>query len=177
MASEGPKNPGTASGWTNSGNAAASDNAYATVAITLASTTSITLSLTNFGFAIPAGATIDGVVVEVERKVSSTARNPKDNNVQLIKGGASQGNNNASGAVWPTADAYATYGGAADVWGLALTVADVNASNFGVLVSVKRDAGAKGTTTYSVDHVRITVYYTEAAGGAARQTLSLLGVG
>jgi len=53
--------------WTNPGNAASSDNAYA-VFSTSGVQQSHYLKATNFGFSIPAGATIDGVAVSIERK-------------------------------------------------------------------------------------------------------------
>jgi len=73
MASEGPLNPSTLASvsdgltpWTDAANAASSNNAYATVA--LEDSQSDFLEAKNFGFAIPAGATIDGITVEAETK-------------------------------------------------------------------------------------------------------------
>lgn len=170
MASQGPNNPGTASGWTSSNNSFASDNSYATTTLLSGSTDTVLFSITNFSFSIPSGATIDGIVAEIERKVNSTSRNPKDSGVLIVKGGSASGTDKASASVWPTSDAYATYGTSSDLWGLSWTDTDINASNFGVRIGCKRDAGAKGTTTYSIDHIRITVYYTAAAGGIFNQS-------
>jgi photosystem II stability/assembly factor-like uncharacterized protein len=86
-----------------------------------------------------------------------------DTTVKLVKGGAVVGDNKADAANWPGADAYTTYGGAADLWGTTLTVSDVNANNFGVVVSATRGNGAKSY----VDHIRITVYYTAPATGTS----------
>jgi len=152
--------------WTNPGNAVASDNIYATM---LLSSSTVTvwgnfLQVTNFGFSIPTGATINGITVGIERKVSSTSFNPKDHTVKLVKGGTIQGNNKASASVYPTSDAYATYGSSSDLWGLTLTDTDVNASTFGVAISCQCDVTAKSATAFSIDHIRITVDYTVSSG-------------
>lgn len=165
MASEGPLSPGsvvedTSHGsvsWSNYSNAGASDNAYASVTISNPAE-SYYLKATNFGFAIPAGATIDGIVVEFEKK-NDSGRNGYDARVRLVKGGTIQATDKALGTAWPVADTYVTHGGAADLWGSAWTPADINASNFGVVIAVK-DTDGMGPTL-KLDHIRITVYYTE----------------
>ncbi|MBC7856903.1 MAG: hypothetical protein IAF94_26025 [Pirellulaceae bacterium] len=179
MATQGPNGPGTLandasigfSSWTNTGNAAASDNSYSTNNVGPTFQTNY-LKATNFGFSIPAGATIDGIVVEIERKESG-ANIARDNRVRIVKGGTIGSTDKASGTEWPTSDAYATYGSSSDLWGATWTASDINASNFGVVLSVL----GLGTGTASVDHFRITVYYTPpvtstatAAGTAAPAT-------
>ena len=59
--------------WTLPGNAAVSDNMYA--AVTPLGNPSQYLRASGFGFAIPAGAVIDGIVVDVER-VSAAGASP-----------------------------------------------------------------------------------------------------
>ena len=54
--------------WSNPTNAASSNNSYATAA----AGTSHYLRFSNFGFAIPTGATINGVTVGIERKTSTS---------------------------------------------------------------------------------------------------------
>ncbi len=78
-----------------------------------------------------------------------------DNVVKLVKGGSVVGNNNASASQWPSGDAPATYGGAADLWGTTLSPSDVNASNFGVVLSATVNAGQA-----RVDAVRVRIHYT-----------------
>ncbi|MBK9177422.1 MAG: hypothetical protein IPM46_14030 [Flavobacteriales bacterium] len=77
-----------------------------------------------------------------------------DHAVRLVKGGVIAGNNLASASAWPTSDAYATYGGATELWGQAWNLADVNASNFGAALAARVQNG-----TARVDHMRITVFY------------------
>lgn len=175
MSSQGPNSGGTfADGgevvglqWTNPGNAAASDNSYATKICSTSGSSSNTLQATNFGFSIPSGATINGITVEIERKSNRGSPTLVDASVKLIKGGTVSGTDKASASTWPTADAYATYGSSSDLWGLTLTDSDVNASNFGVSLRVKQSpTGGKLTATANVDHIRITVTYTGGGGGS-----------
>ena len=79
-----------------------------------------------------------------------------DSTVKLVgAAGTVVGDNKASASAWPTSDAYTTYGGAADLWGTTWTPADVNDVDFGAVIS----ASVPTSRTLSVDHVRITVYY------------------
>ena len=174
MSSSGPNSGGTFDNiagspwpWGYTSNAAASDNSYALFGYGsgIPLTESGRLAATNFGFAIPSGATIDGIVVEVEKKCSNAAYSSKDKTVSLVKGGSVSGDNKASASVWPTSDAYSTYGGATDLWGLTWTDTDINATNFGAVISVQCNATGKSSVVHSIDHIRITVYYTEGGGG------------
>lgn len=188
MSSSGPNSPGTASSptragsnslpWSSLGNVFASDNTRAQLTSSgFAASYTDWLKVTNFGFAIPGGSTIDGVVVEIERAVSSADTGPKDSSVQLVKGGTISSTDKASASTWPTSDTYASYGGATDLWGLSLTDTDVNASDFGVALSVYTNTPGKLSCAYFVDHIRITVYYTAGGGGSSVKTLAAMGVG
>jgi hypothetical protein len=183
MSTAGPNSPGTLAddasfgsvAWTNPGNAAASDNSYATVTATSATVLSHWLKATNFGFNIPAGSTVTNVKVEVERNYSGDTQ-AIDNGIKLVKGGVVSGNDkkNGAGVAWPGADAYAVYDFATDGtgWNVALTDSDVNAANFGVVFSASVTS-ALGPSTGSVDHVRITLTYTTAGGGVQRSSASV----
>jgi hypothetical protein len=162
MASQGPRSAGNGAlisgpdvNWSSPGNITASDNAYATAALT--NNLSDYLAATQFGFSIPASATIDGVLVEIEN--SETASEATFDRVYLTKNGSSSvGSNRAGGVPIGSSDAYDSFGGASDLWGTSLTPAEVNASTFGVLIAV-RDNNA-GSTTVRIDHVRMTITYT-----------------
>ena len=175
MSSQGPNSCGTGANvtgtgvaWSSATGITASDDTRSTAALTgtVAGTRQTQfLVASNFGFTIPSGATIDGVVVEIERSVSSTSGNPKDESVYLTNNASNTGligNNKASASVWPTTDAYATYGASNDVWGATLTDSIVNDSGFGVFVRANKDA-TESSTTVRVDHIRMTVYYTPAS--------------
>lgn len=76
-----------------------------------------------------------------------------DNSVRLVRGGAVVGNDLANTlSPWNTVDTYTSYGSALNLWGTTWTVADINASNFGAVLSA---SVANGTAR--VDHMRITV--------------------
>lgn len=178
MASQGPNNGSTfvddagvgTQTWSNPSNAQTSNDVKADVGLGVDGggfSISHYLKATGFGFSIPAGATIDGVVVEIERS-ANTASSGQDYEVKLVKGGTIQGNNKASASSWPTTDTYATYGGAADLWGLTLAVGDVNASNFGCAIACANINASESITAY-IDHVRITVYYTEDTSFSRKQ--------
>ena len=83
--------------WSNPMNATGSDTNYATVG--LSSTYSHYLEATNFGFAIPTGATINGILAEIKR--FSTYNATKDNSVKIVKSNGSIGTiNKANTAYW-----------------------------------------------------------------------------
>ena len=170
MLSQGPNSAGTgadsaavgSAAWSNPGNVTAADaqNATASVGIGI---DSHYLVATGFGFAIPAGATINGIVTEVKR--SSPMGTVSDEKVRIVKGGSVGSTDKASGTSWPTTAAYQSYGSNSDLWGQSWTASDVNASNFGVAIQ----AQAAGLDTAQVDHVRITIYYSAAAGSLLSQ--------
>lgn len=171
MATSGPNSGGTfanvdlfgGTGWTNPSNAASSNNSYATFSFNDDGQSQM-LTATNFGFSIPTGATIDGIVAEVERKISASQPSVRDNYVALTKDGTTDpGGDGKQDAVtdYPTSDGYATYGGAADLWSLTWTAEEINATGFGLFFATM----GGDSETVSVDHIRITVYYTPAAGG------------
>ncbi len=147
--------------WSNPGNITSSDNTYATCpGDSISATQSHYLVATNFGFSIPAGATIDGIVVEWERYDGNVPGEAvADNSVMIAQGGLiGTGSNLSTGALWATSDQYDSFGSSTELWGLSWTVADINASDFGA--SLAPDVNAFAVA--SVDHCRITVYYTEA---------------
>lgn len=168
MASSGPNSPGTVVSvtdimlmdWSNPSNAAASDNAYATSAVFMGMNSEY-LKATNFGFAISAGATVNGIVAEIEKKSDSASVD--DGAVRIVKGGTIGSTDKSSVSAWGAADAYSTYGASNDLWGETWTVDDINASTFGVAIQ----ASTTGMDNAYVDHIRITVHYTAAAGGGA----------
>lgn len=153
--------------WTDISNVTASDNTYATVALDAfeGPSESEYIVSTGFGFAVPAGATINGIVVEVEGK-GSAASLGRTVAAQLLKAGVAVGSDyGLTEAPWGTTEAFRTVGGgAADLWGTTWTRAEVNDAGFGVQFAI----GANGDAgTVSVDSVRVTVYYTEAGGSVA----------
>jgi hypothetical protein len=146
--------PGTIP-WTNPMNAIATDNVYATAALAGGSTSNY-LNCTGFNFSgIPAGATITGITVNIERKASRNRR-ARDAFVYLIKGGVvSTAFNGATATQYTTTDVIAPHGGMTSLWGTTWLVTDVQAVNFGVAYAVTTSRGL----TVSVDHVQVRIDY------------------
>lgn len=143
--------------WTGETNIGANDATYAG-SIAFGATTTQTLKGTNFSFSLPAGATVDGIEVDVDVKCNNAFG--LDYGAYLIIGGTVQtGTNKAVGTALNTSDTVITYGGPLDDWG-GVTRDQVNASDFGFAWRGEFTAGA----TISVDYITITVYYTELGG-------------
>ena len=147
--------------WKNMPNATASNNLYASFDDKNFDTGRISkrLDLTNFGFAIPAGATLEGVEVEIERH--APAGGAQDEVVHLMLAGSPDTTENKAltSTAWPASDpnSYQSYGGATDKWSIGgLSESDVENSGFGACLCV--EATADNTDAY-VDHVQITVHY------------------
>ncbi len=163
MATQGPLYPGTVvddSGigtvvWAGTGNIAADDAVYAS-ALMGPSQQSHYLKATNYGFSIPSGATIDNILVEIDRKCG-TASLAQDNAMRQVQGGTIGSVDYSNAAFWPTSDGVQSYSGLFEGgW----TDTNINASDFGWAASVKLGLGG---ATSSVDYIRITVTYTAAA--------------
>ena len=148
------------SAWSNPGNAAASDDTYATCSL-VTGMASHYLKATNFGFAIPSGATIEGIILEVEKKATAAFGNVTDSRVRIVKGGTVGSTDKGTGATWPAADEYVQYGGVADLWGETWTDSDINSSTFGVVIAATTGSVSE---TASVDQIRLTVFYSEGGG-------------
>lgn len=166
--------------WTNPNNAKVSDNVYATVVTNLSKTTHY-LKATNFGFSIPSGATINGILVEIERKkTASGAQTCKDSEVKIVKADGTIGSTNKglTSTDYPTSDTYQSYGSSSDLWDEIWDDTKINDIDFGVVLSSIFIGDGDSAATPLVDHIRITVYYTETASGATMTGVqSITGVG
>lgn len=137
----------------------ASDNTRASTPRNSTGTTHY-LKATAFGFAIPAGATIDGISVEIE--CWSANAGDVDSEVRLVKAdGSIGGTNKATGGSFPSTEAYRSYGGSTDLWGESWDADKINDDDFGVVLSASVASGGR----VFVDHIRISVYYTATATG------------
>jgi len=165
---------GTAA-WSTPANIVSDNSTYAS-ANPVAGGQSQYLVASSFGFAIPTGSTIDGIVVEIDRKRAATTTFV-DNQIRIVKGGSIGATDKASATGYTTSEVVATYGSSTDLWGETWTAEDINASNFGAAISVK-NTGVKFTANAFVDFIRITVYYTEGASAPAYVSrMTLMGVG
>lgn len=158
----GPNNPtiGTndtsfgSDAWSNPGNITSSDNLYATCNSVDGNNTNY-LKGSAYGFNIPTGALIQGIVVEVEKK--SNVNPIVDAVAKIVKNGVITGTEHKKSGSWPTSDTVFSYGSSVDLWGTNWSAQDINNSNFGFVIS-GFNAGT-GAIIVSVDHIRITVYY------------------
>jgi len=165
--------------WTNPGDAASSDDSYA-VATLAAGDASYALRCTDFGFTsgdIPLGATIDGIFVEVEVQQSGDATQSTS---PLVYSGSQLGSGLGSiigagneGFTPDGTDTYWPLGGPTDLGGASVTQAMVVDSSFGIDLYFAVPFLGLGSSV-SVDHVRMTVYYTTGAGGAQALAPSLV---
>jgi hypothetical protein len=173
---------GTAA-WVNPTNAEGNQTtSYASVNLSASSNTSEAteyLKLTNFGFAIPAGATINGIGVSIYKwgatysgyhLGSYWSTSVLDNSVKLYKAGSIIGSEHAASSAWPNSPAGRSYGGSADLWGTSWGVSDINNSGFGIGISANLAIVSSGfqVATYSyVYNAAITVYYTTSSGSSS----------
>lgn len=146
--------------WTDPTNATASDDVRATIT-TGASNISNYIKATNFGFSVPAGSTIDGILVEIEEDRNGQENGSgRESGIKIVKADGTIGTTNKStGAALPTTDTFVSYGGAADLWGEAWTSTDTNDVDFGAVFNVW---GVTNTGQQVVDSFRITITYTAA---------------
>lgn len=118
------------------------------------------LKATDFDFSVPNDSTIEGIKVEVRRSAEDNNR-IKDNSVRIVKGGSIGSENKAGNSFWGESETYIPYGSNSDLWGESWTPADINASNFGVVFSAKKSSTQDNTIEARVDHIRITIYYSQ----------------
>lgn len=147
-------------GWSNTGDISSSDDNYASVTAVSLGDASYYLVANDFGLSIPASASVCGITVEIEKSASGLFQNVHDSYIRLMKGGSVTGSNKASPGTWPSTDTYFSYGGVADLWGDTWTPSEINASDFGIAVSVNL-SGVSVLPSAQVDHIRIRVHYVE----------------
>jgi len=184
MASQGPLFPTAAAviegviHWSNISNILASDNAYAIASFASAGYEGVDIALgKSFGFSIPAGKVIQGIVVEVEAKASHNS----GSNYFRINGAAVLWNyGSKSGWKWPfvnveVAEQFYSYGGAGDSWAAGLSRDDINSNgDAGFVVRLDCQMGSDGTAvTAYLDSMRATVYYGDTPLGYAHKVLGV----
>lgn len=173
FATAGPNAPGTAAdqgaSWTNINNIKVSDGVYATATPGLSSTTSAARG-TNFGFTIPATATITGFIVEVQLGVGVGGTLKPSMRYQMVKAGNAVGNQELT---FPVAAGFYALGSSSDLWGSTWSPADVNDVNFGAQFTC---ANGNVNNTWSIDFMRITIFYSDASVGAPTTSTSGTGI-
>lgn len=159
MPSQGPNYAGAtqAPNWTDPANATgAPDGNYATAPAS-GLLQAIDLILTDFGFTIGAAQPL-GVVVNIFGHATASGAVVS---VALMLDGSQYGESTAMhlsmGDTWASAGA----SDAMSPWNVSLTDAQISQSSFGVVLSV-----VPASVGYSIDAVRMTVYYADFGGGS-----------
>ena len=114
------------------------------------------LVVKRFGFALPPGAYVRGVEVEVRRRGETGIR---DDSVRLVVASAPSGEDQKRPGAWDEAFETVEYGGRSDRWGLPLTAAIVSTEGFGVAFNARFDGAGNGVA--EVDAIVLTVTYCE----------------
>lgn len=123
----------------------------------------------DYGFTIPGGATIDGIIVQAEvtrRRDDHRDRYVKTYRYRLVDAGGISllgSDEYDDGNVWvgDGSSEIKTAGGASDLWGATLTPADVNDSDFGVGIQAI-GVNPCSWSYAAVDYIKMTVYYSES---------------
>jgi MSHA biogenesis protein MshQ len=144
--------------WTGLANALASDNVYTTAINVIRNVTTNYLQCTGYGFAIPAGSTILGITVNVERKTSGGTI--RDAAMRTVKAGVIGTTDRSTVTNYTTTDFTAAHGGSTDLWGGTWATTDINAATFGAAFASMNATTSTTKRTVSVDYMPVTVYYT-----------------
>ena len=111
--------------------------------------------LSDFGFGVPGGSTIQGIEVKLNSKVDSTSGAPKFC-VQLSSDGGVTWTTAISSATLSTAETMYTLGGVTNTWGRAWTNTDFDDANFRVRLVMTASSGQRD---FSLDWVGVQVRY------------------
>ncbi|MGE0760950.1 MAG: hypothetical protein AB7O38_28320 [Pirellulaceae bacterium] len=146
--------------WTNVNNVKVDDSSYATNELDDA--VSDWIQCTNFGFTIPEGATIVGIVVKALVKDSLGANVLTDAQVQLRKSSGYVGDTkyDADGSpnwVWTNSDHEIDFGASNSLWGTSWSAADINDADFGCKFLVYNPEHEDAIA--NVDYIQICVHY------------------
>lgn len=153
--------PGSNKSWITAENAEFSDDNYSDFGNLSTSPGSYTdyIIANKFGFDVPPGAIINGIVVEVER--SDANQNTADYSIRIIRYGVITGDEKSTGDLYPATDSYKTYGSSTDLWGEFWDPDIINDDGFGIAIAAQRINGTTDVTLGQIDNIRITVYYTD----------------
>jgi hypothetical protein len=148
---------------------------YAVATVAVAYWHSHYLKATNFGFSIPSGATINGILVEIEKKANGY--HGYDDNVKIVKADGTLGTTNKAdnSNLWEITDTYHSYGSSSNLWGETWDDTKINDVDFGVAISARNNTNGLGNTL-SVDHIRITVTYTASASASISNIQSITNI-
>ena len=148
--------------WSNCDSTYASDNKRASHT----ATSSGDMILTGFSQGVPAGATIDTIIVSVEG-YGDYVNNCTRRNLYLTltkDGGSAAGETNTLCLDATTESTVEQRGTLTPLWNTSWSASAINSSDFGILIV---NSGSKADGVY-VDHLQIKIWYTEVAAGKAQ---------
>lgn len=160
--------------WANPDRITGQDSLYASANFSSVQQTNY-LEASNFDFSsIPAGSTINGIVVTINRFQSGTYSAITDKVISLILEGSLIGTGKVPpGGSWsPIMPTPVSFGGSSDLWGTSVTLANIQDSTFGVVLSIN---GAGGLTNVGfVDYISMTITYTPPVLSGAAFLLKMI---
>lgn len=157
----------TGNGWSSPANVTADDGSVSTSVVMTGGNYSRYVYGYTFGHSVPAGATIDGIEVLIDRVAGALYQ---DYEVRLSNGVSPTYTASKTadiGAAWTTTG-IATYGGPTDTWGRTWTVSEVNDTWFRASLSVIV-TGLNFSQSATIDYIKTIIYYTEAGGGGGNK--------
>lgn len=160
---------GITNSWTNINNVLTDDDSECLLnhASTTAPYVLPYIRMSNYGFNIPATATVVGVEAEFIKRSSFQWSYTTESEVRLAWGASAStlsADNKASLAIRPnTGNFY--FGGEADTWGSVLTPAIVNSSDFGIVYRLE-NATVNGETARGFSSARLKVFYNVSTDGS-----------
>ncbi len=140
--------------WNNPSNAVGNTPSTYTEADTDKRDTTDQLRLTNYGFNIPAGATINGITATL---VTTGSSNPYGGaGIQLTKNGTTAvGTSPLASGGWSSGSL--VIGNSTNLWGTTWTAADINSANFGLVL---QPIGVSSGEVFRIYTAKIAVSYT-----------------
>jgi hypothetical protein len=165
-----------ASAWSNDTNVFASDDSRTSCAMQAGGVSDALIPVNYNLSGLPDDATLNGFEMPIEWSNDTWGFGQATIYLELWHNGAVIGTGTSAGANYATSDAIATLGGASSMFGAAPTVADVKDGTFGYRVFFEDALGFDSFNLF-VDHLPLTVHYTEAGGGSSGGAANLLTLG
>ena len=150
-------NYGSSNNWANPNRANLSDDLHSRVQLANGEVSKY-LEVSDYGYVIPPGATIDGIQVSIEGFQESFLADFADASIVLMKNGVPVGIDHAGTGYYDDKDYVNIYGSSTDLWGETWTPADIMNPGFGALYAVQRNSGT-GVFYMHVDYVEVTVFF------------------
>ena len=149
-----PTATGTPSQWKTAANAYINDTLFAT-----SSANGAQQAYGKFGISLPANAQITGIEVVASDKISLSSGSPKLDVALSWNNGTNM--TTSKSVALTTTEASSTLGNSSDTWGRAWTPAEMNDSNFSVIIK----HNALNGRIISINYVTLKVYYSVPSTG------------